>query len=202
MVVFWMSPVHVRFAKLNTAKQIYIIGFLSLISLVMHRPVEQIGVIQNVVYFTPVYLAGMLCSQHKETIYDYFIGKEWILLLTAIFIAFVEHESGAFGNYSKPPFQWGGIELMFIQKSFLSVFFMVWLHRFESRKSKTLNLLAATSFPIFFMHPIIIYGLFRYKIAPDEADSWILYFLLTGLIISGSICGALIMRKLTPQLSK
>ena len=65
--------------------------------------------------------------------------------------------TGGLGNYHKIPFIYPGIDIMLFQKIALSLFFMVWLHRFEETAVKSLDAIAETSFGILFLHGYLIY---------------------------------------------
>ena len=60
MTVFLMSPLHAAFIKLPFKWQRLITFVLFVIALFIHRPVENISIAQSVVYFTPVYLFGIM----------------------------------------------------------------------------------------------------------------------------------------------
>lgn len=67
MIIFSLSPFFIRFIKLKMKVQISIVLFMLLCSVFMHRGVFQnnYSIFQNVFYFTPVYLIGMLLSEKK-----------------------------------------------------------------------------------------------------------------------------------------
>jgi hypothetical protein len=156
MITFSMAPLHIKFARLNTNMQLAIIAPFLAISAILHRPIYNLYVLQEVLYFFPVYLIGIFCSIHKEKIYDLMTGKEIYLILTVLSLAIFEASIGMQGNYHKSAFSFNGIDIMLFQKLTLSLFFMVWLHRFEKTSIKILEIIAATSFSIFFLHGYLI----------------------------------------------
>jgi hypothetical protein len=157
MITFLMAPIHRWFAQQSTLTQFTIILFFLAISVFLHRPIDKLYVFQSVLYFFPIYLIGIFCSIHKAKIYAFMKGRELYLLFIAIYLAAYETFTGGLGNYHKMPFIYQGIDIMLFQKIALSLFFMVWLHRFEETAVKSLDAIAATSFGIFFLHGYLIY---------------------------------------------
>ena len=156
MITFSMAPLHVRFSRQSTTIQLVIITTFLAISAVLHRPIDNIFVFQEVLYFFPVYLIGISCSIHREKIYALMNNNELYLLFIVISLAIFEALIGKQGNYHKAAFSLNGIDIMLFQKIILSLFFMVWLHRFEKTSIKIIEIIAATSFSIFFIHGYLI----------------------------------------------
>jgi len=157
MVIFALSPIFISFIHLTTYSKILIMSVMLLFSTIIHRPIGNLFVIQSVVYYTPVYLFGIVASIYKEKIYKYLERKEIYLLLIAFLfalsqVAFYKN----FLNLHKNPFDITVIDIMILQKCILCLFFMVWLHRFEDRQFTYLNKVAEASFAIYFLHPIIL----------------------------------------------
>ena len=204
MLLFLMSPLHIAFIKLSFKWQSLITFLLFVVALFLHRPVENILIVQSVVYFTPVYLFGIMCSEHQTDIYAKLKSKEIYLLLLAILIAVFQVSTGHTGSYEKPPFAYNGIDLMLIQKMLLCLFFMVWLHRFENVKSKYINILASASFAIYFMHgffTLVGYKLFSMFDFTIESP-WRWYPIVTISVILSCILLALGLKRLIPNYSR
>ncbi|SFL62894.1 Peptidoglycan/LPS O-acetylase OafA/YrhL, contains acyltransferase and SGNH-hydrolase domains [Desulfomicrobium norvegicum] len=158
MAMFIISPLFIWFIRIDLRKKIYIISILSLISILMHRPVNNWSIVQSVIYFSPVYMFGILCSMERDFIYDNFKGKDFHLLGCVIFLALVQAAFfEASGNLQKNPFEFNWIDIAFIQKQILCVYFMVFLHKYEHIDSTLLKTLAGSSFAIYFLHGWIIY---------------------------------------------
>ena len=64
---------------------------------------------------------GIIFSEKKDVIYSKFSGKEFYILIVVFALAIFEVFTGAFGNYHKAPFTYGGIDLMIIQKIILFI---------------------------------------------------------------------------------
>jgi surface polysaccharide O-acyltransferase-like enzyme len=172
----------------------------------MHRPVLGGGsVFQSVVYFTPLYLFGILCSEKKEYIYEKLREKEIYLLLVVIAIAVLQVLVGRENNYRKSPFMYDGCDLVFIQKMVFAIFFMVWLHRFEERKIKILGVIAAGSFGIYFIHVILLMGIKKikghYGFAFPE-DVFMIYCAAILVILALSMLIVFIIKSVFPKHSR
>jgi hypothetical protein len=204
MIVFLMSPLHMAFIRLSLKSQLLITFPLFIVSLFIHRPVDDIFILQAVAYFSPVYLIGIMCSEKKEAIYSTLKNKELHVLLFVIALAVFQAALGRFGSYQKAPMIYEGIDIMLIQKVALCIFFMVWLHRFENVNPKVINILASTSFAIYFTH-----GFFMSVIRQATAflsinieNPWLWYpFMTVGMILI-SLVLALSIKRLVPNYSR
>lgn len=183
--LFAMAPLHMRFIKLGARHQALIIALLLGIALLIHRPIANLGPIHNLLYYTPVYLIGIFCSQHRDAVYPALAKCEIPLFLAVIGLAWLEAVSGVSGNYFKPMLQAGGVDLMLLQKLCLCLFMLSFLRRFENMRSKSIDALADTSFAIFFLHPLFI-TLFRDNpfVQPYlQAESWGQYVIFSTLCL-------------------
>ncbi len=205
MILFLMSPLHMAFIRLSFNRQRLITFLLFVVSLFLHRPVHDLLIMQAVVYFTPVYLLGIICSQKKAVIYDRLEGREFFFLSCAIALAMMQAAYGLSGNYNKPPLAYAGIDLMLIQKVSLCFFFMVWLHRFEYTSSKVMSVLASTSFAIYFTHGYFITFIRQLKpmVGFGIIESpWIWYPFVTVGMVGVCLLLTLTVKKLLPNYSR
>ena len=207
MLIFLMSPLHKLFIDLDLKFQITLVLLMVIISLFIHRPFElqyPFQALHSLIYFTPIYLIGILCSLHKEKIYEVGSNKEYILLLIVILIAFFQNYMGTNGNYNQ---NWhsisGIIDLMFIQKLILCLFLMIWLNRFEDYTNSTISLIAKFSFPIFFLHPILLSLSFIVKNHFDISFNypWVALILLTIAFVFVSVTSAMLISNYLPRYS-
>lgn len=85
MTMFIISPLFIWFVRINL-RNMHIYNINSLFDITfMHRPINNWSIVQSVVYFSPVYMFGILCSMERDFIYDKFKGKDFHLLGCAIF---------------------------------------------------------------------------------------------------------------------
>lgn len=214
MIIFAMSPLFVGFIKLKLKTQLVIAIFLLMASLFMHRGIyvgvfsffeNVVSVFQNVLFFTPIYMFGILFSEKKELIYSKLTGKEFYILSIAIALALFQAYLGKLGNYHKAPFTFDGIDFMMLQKILLCLFFMVFLNRFENYKFSVLEIIAKNSFGVFFIHGIVIIAIGMIKKKLDfsfTSNSWILYFLVASLVFFLSLMATLFVKRIFPKYSR
>jgi surface polysaccharide O-acyltransferase-like enzyme len=207
MVVFFLSPLFISFIEANRKKQIIITIFFVFVSLVLHRPSENVNVFQSVLYFTPFYLIGILSSINKDTIFSRFPKIEWLLLGGVFMFAllqaiFYDH----YGNFHKNIFEFSNLDIMLIQKLLLCLFCMTFLRRFENVKCSSLSFLATISFPIYFIHPQVITVLSKFiaskDLYHDDPGGPSLWLLSTLIVLAISIFFAVIVKKCIPKYSR
>jgi probable poly-beta-1,6-N-acetyl-D-glucosamine export protein len=207
IIIFAMSPLFIRFITLNFKIQVIITLSLLFLSFFVHKaPLRNdYSVFQNVLYFMPIYLLGILCSEKKEILYTKLKGKEFYILFLAIALALFQASLGKFGNYHKPAFSYGGIDIMLIQKTLLCLFFFIWLNRFENQKFKVLEIISTNTLGIFFIHPIVLWYCVSFKKElhlPLHSTSIILFcFLFLGIFLL-SLSIVLLIKKIFPKHSK
>ena len=201
LCLFLMYPLHVKFIELKLSNQLIIVGVCYIIAILIHRPVNNLAILQSVFYFTPAYLLGILCSMNKTSIYAKLKGKEFIFFWAALVLAIVQALLGRYNNYQKLPFIYDGIDLVLLQKSVLCIFFMVFLYRYEGSRNRFIVLLASTSFGIYFIHSYVLYilTLLKTEFEVKINYNWPAYFLIWGTIVICSMLLALLMKKLFPK---
>ncbi len=196
-LVFVTSPLHMKFVKTDLNKQLLIIFALSIISTFIHRPINNINPVHSLVYYTPIYLIGILVSIYSSKVKEYLDNKLLYLALLVVFISYLEYLSGHQGNYSKPFFEYSGIDLQYIQKLFLIFFFYIFFEKFHF-ESKMIDTISNTSFAIFFIHPWVL--LFMNKAArvygiSIEGNNIIYYLVVVICTLFFSVSTALLLKK-------
>lgn len=156
LVMFLASPLHMRFIALAPMVRVAIVFLSLIVALFVQRPVENLNVFQSVLYFTPVYLIGILASIYREPVLAALRGREYLLFAMAFAIAAVQTSMGLQGNGHKPMFTFAGIDLMLLQKLFLTIAIYATLERCSVLHSQSLLLVSEASFAIFFLHPIVL----------------------------------------------
>ena len=200
MLLFLCYPLHTSFIKTNNKIQIAIIILSLSIALIIQRPLPlSLQLIQSLIYFTPAYLIGIYCSKNKDKLFHFFKNKEYLLLIPFLIILFVQTYLGVEGNSEKSLFSYSGLDTIFPQKIFLSIFLMIYLHRFENQSNNFISLLANTSFAIYFLHGYILRLLYIIKEQLKiEQFSYpiITFFLSTSTLIIISILLALLAKRI------
>jgi len=124
-----------------------------LVAILGQRAVGDISVLQSVVYFTPVYIPGKICSLHRQAIHARLSNREWCLLLAAASLAMLQVlVQDKPGNNHKPPLHFDGFYILLLQEICLCLFFRIFLQRFEQARLTLLQHLASGSFAIHFPH--------------------------------------------------
>ncbi len=204
MVLFCLSPLFIAYIRLNIKFRMAILALLLVIPVVIHRPEGNLSLFQSIFYFAPVYLLGIACSISKETIYEKLKGKDLYLLIPIVSLAVWQAVSSeTVGNFRKAAFDITEPDLMVIQKCLLCLFFMVFLHRFESANLPALDKIASASFAIYFLHPVII-ELFKIPLEAlnnplQGALAWIIW---TPMVTVGCYCTAATVKWAVPNLSR
>jgi probable poly-beta-1,6-N-acetyl-D-glucosamine export protein len=209
MVFYLFSFSFIPFIKLNFSSQILLILFMLCLSMVIHRAYFSLNVLQNVVYFAPVYLSGIFYSLHRTKINIFLTNNKRYLLLFGLSLVtmyvhvFVFKKSGSSFKYfwliTVP-------DLLIISKLLISFSTVALLSRFDNvnhQKIWLLDQIAKKSFAIFFLHQFFIefaarYGLIRF--IPFFGISKLLLFTL--IVIALSILSAYFIRLIFQKYSK
>ncbi|MDD1792038.1 acyltransferase [Enterovibrio sp. ZSDZ42] len=182
ILLFLASPLHFKFIKLSKNTQIFTIAAFSLISVFLHRSYENINPLQMFVYYTPFYLIGIYFSLYREEINKHCTQKGVIFLSAAILLAFYQYTQGHEGSYTKNFFEYGGIDIMFFQKMFLSTGLYFILEAFVF-KTKLTDIISDTSFAIFFIHPWVLTTIKRLPFLEHPESTNVPYYLVTCLVV-------------------
>lgn len=155
MLMVFVTPLFAAFVKLKLKKQLIIFGVFLILSSFVQRPFERLDLFQalhSVVYFTPIYLMGIICAIHRNKIYELLKGKEIYLLSAVLFIVTWQTSKGHVGLYKTDFLTYNGIDVLLFKMVLVCLFFMIWLHRFEHVKKPIVSEIAKASFTIYFLH--------------------------------------------------
>jgi hypothetical protein len=205
LIMAVMSPLHVAFIKLKLKQQLVIFSVLLIVASFVQRPYTRTFVLQAihaVVYFTPLYLMGMICAIHKDKIYALLKGKEIYLLTIVVFFVVLQTNIGHVGLYENEFLAYNGVDTLIFKMVFVCLFFMIWLHRFEHIKSNFINSLANTSFAIYFLHVYVlklILTIKNYYNVSFEGYSVLAYAIIIALLVGVSMRIAIVLNKFLPN---
>ena len=203
MCVFLLSPLFVRYIRAGLPARLAIFVILLCASLFLGRPPDNLNTLHSVVFFLPVYLFGILCSQEQRWLYARLAPHVWSILAAALVLAALQalfYPSS--GDIQKPPFVLAGIDLNLLQKLALSLFLMLFLHRFEDVEIPPLQLLAASSFAIYFLHGWFIWAISLHQDRYHQFYGPHLLLVLTPLVMAASCCSARLIRRTFPGHSR
>ena len=129
------------------------------VSLLIHRPIDNLNHIQSLIYFLPVYFLGIWSCQNHQKILKYLQNNQrklWIAIfaITCILIqVFVFHHVG---NFHKDFWSFTVVDVNLLQKIAICFLFLSWLDTYENTDIIPLKKTADTSFAVYFIHPYII----------------------------------------------
>ncbi len=199
LVLFACAPMHIKFIELNIKKQLMIVIALSVVSIVVHRPVAGTNPLHSLVYYTPTYLMGIMFSMYNIKVKGFLYNKIPLLLVSVVLISYLEYCLGHIGNYSKPFFEFGGLDLQYIQKILLISLFYISLERWEF-SNKVIDTISDTSFAIFFIHPwvMVLISKVLNRFYPEFSGvislNVPLYVATTSFVILASVCIAVLIK--------
>lgn len=201
--IFAMSPLFIAFIHCQRTRQVKITFCLLVVSLFLHRPVDNFLVPQSIVFFTPIYLIGILCSLEKERVYTMFADR-LLLLLAAIFMLAVLQAAltNVCGDLQKSPFSFNGIDLNLLQKLLICMSLMVFMHRFENQDNFLLTRLAEASFAIYFLHGWFIFLISLMKKTYSPLHGLHLLPFSTALVLTCSLLMAQAVKRAFPDHSR
>lgn len=206
ILLFLMSPFHIKFIQLKLTHQVLFLSLLAVVSLFIHRPpfdrVVPFQAIHSLMYFTPVYLFGSLCSKYKDDIYRILKNKEVFLLAIVVGLAGLQTYLGYNSTYQHHLNEIDGVvDIMFIQKIVMCLFFMVWLNRYENYSNQYIGTLAKISFPIYFLHGYFLYFIRTAKIFFNNTFDypWVMFFVFVLILVIICVMTAVLIEKVFPK---
>lgn len=207
MIIFFLSPVFIKIINMKIKMQVILFFIMLIISLLIHKPHSESmsAFIQSVVYYSPVYLLGIIYSQQKDFLNSKLKNRDFHLLVIVLILASIQAYTGKGGNYYKNAFEYGGIDLMLLQKLCFSLFFVIFLRRFENKNITFLSKIADWSFGIFFTHGLFILFVelirrkLKFEFDPNNFFALIFVFIL---IFSLSILSIIITKKIAGKRSR
>ncbi len=157
MAMFALSPFHRWFATLPSKLQITAVGAMLMVASITQRPINNIGIPQLLVYFTPVYLAGVTAAVHRQRLMAFLSRHNLKLLIGAVGLAIAQATLVPnTGSYHRAFGSIGNIDLQLIQKMLMCGWLLYALQWFDRRESTAIGLVAASSFAVFFLHPYVL----------------------------------------------
>jgi len=195
LTMFLLAPAFLRYAQLPFAMRLLVMGAATLTAMFVHRPVDNLSVLQSVVYFTPLYLLGINVSIDRKNVLDRLAGKEWLLGVGVLGLSFAQVAyCQQYGNMHKPALEWGGADLNLIQKMLSCLFFYSLFSRIERLNHPVLKTLAIASFALFFLHPLVLKLLEKFTVREwfstpygplPEVVLWVLWTLVVTMLSYG-----------------
>lgn len=157
VLLFTLSPVINRLIR---AKKVAIAFWLLLpVSLLVHRPIDNINPVHSLIYYLAIYLIGIWSSLEYPRICSYLQNnfRKISLLILAIVLGLMQVLLfGEIGNFHKEFWSLTVPDVNILQKIILCFLFVSILERYENTKLHIASKTAETSFAIYFIHPFVI----------------------------------------------
>lgn len=158
ILIYLSSPLWIALARSRYILPIIGVGLA--ISSLIHRPDDDLNPLHALVYFAPVYLLGMTVSTHRDRVFRAIVRYRWGLLAAGVLLAVAQVIWVGSGNSFVKDWDeilvFQGIDINLFQKIFLCLFLLSILQTLEGVKIQWLSLVADTSFPIYFIHPLLL----------------------------------------------
>ena len=158
MLLFALSPVVNLIIKSEKVLEVSL--FLLPISLLIHRPIANINAVQSLIYYFPLYLIGIWASINYQKISSNLEDNKRKLMLgiCALDLGVVQvWLFDSWGNFHKEFWSITVPDVNLLQKIILCFLFLSILNRYEESEIGVLKQTAATSFAVYFIHPLLIY---------------------------------------------
>lgn len=198
MLTFALSPIFLKFIELQKIKQLTIFVVLLLLSMVVHRPEANLSPLHSFIYFTPIYMLGIIFSINQEKFLNLLKGKIILLGIGVVLVSLSQIKMyGTHGNFHKDViFSYQGIDRIILQKILLIFFIIGVLQTLSNKQVPIFKYLASISFPIFFIHPWILFFISYYSITDYLLflPGIVIFIITTSIAIIGSILVANLIR--------
>jgi probable poly-beta-1,6-N-acetyl-D-glucosamine export protein len=171
-VLYLLAPVFAR-ADRHPKSYALLPGLLLLASFA-HRPEQQHHLSHSILYFLPVYFAGMCVGHYREHVMTLAHRQRWPLVLlvlaSVVFEVLTRERPGAIESAAAFSIERGVFDVNLYQKLILSVLLLEALRHTGSGVARVLDPIARVSFGIFFTHYYVLY--FARDILRSAGSQW------------------------------
>jgi peptidoglycan/LPS O-acetylase OafA/YrhL len=191
LLVFAASPLFIRFIELKLPVQLAVLGASLLMSAIVHRPLDNNNPFHSVLYFSSVYLLGILTSAYRTHVFAFLQRyAPGIAVLLAVVAGLKVLVDGHHGNLHKADiFAFKGIDIFLVQKCLQAGLMLSLLMRFADRRIPILEYVAERSFAIFFIHNWV--AVLLLKAVPWMGTSGLPGFYVALIIASASLVASI-----------
>lgn len=198
LLLLCFAPLYVVFAKMPLRGQIVLVAVLMAVAMMVHRPVDNDNHLQSLVYFLPLFLAGMMFSQYRVQI----LAQRglWLLALVAGGLTWGMVYMGQAANLHKPFFAYGRPDIGLVQKLLICILLAAAFEHLP--RVRVIETVAKTSFVAYFLHPFAIRLLMTTpKLLPLTGMAWLDLVWISGGLVAICTLIALMMRRLLGRFS-
>lgn len=210
MLLFLASPLFDRFIRMPARERFVVLAITIGIALWIHRPLDNLNPLQSLVYFTNLYLFGIIFCEYRVPIMRMITRDPVLILLLAalVFVAAVqavvlqnvENIERGVGDGWLPL----GLDLMLVQKYVMTFALCGFLARFGHLLHAPLEFLAKYSFGIFFAHGVILAVLNRLPtwLTPHMSEPLLDLLFYSAIVIAISLLMVLAVKAVTGRYSR
>lgn len=206
MIVFLLSPLFIRYIHFSLVIQLALFTIWLGISMVVYRSSHNLSPVHSVIYFTPMYLLGIIYSIHEEGISTFLKSKSLALGVATVGASIIQvvHDHSFASHYKSTILSYEGIDITIIQKTLMIFFFLSVLKKIDHKDIRILKYFAAISFAIYFIHPWILETSYYLSITPytSRIPGVILFLIKTAFFIVVSIIIATSLKKFLCEKSR
>jgi hypothetical protein len=206
LLMFAASPLFVRFIGLTRRSQLVGFGCTVIISVIVHRPLNNDNPFHSVLYFSSAYLLGILISAHRDQVFPFV--KQHALALGAglgiICLVKVLVDGDHQNKHKAAIFSFNGIDVFIVQKYVQAAVMLSLLLRFADRRIPALHYVAERSFAIFFLHNWIpfLFGREFSWLERNGVRGFFTFTLIAALSFVASIAAADVLRAVLKERSR
>lgn len=209
-VVFLASPLFDRYIRLSLAWKVAILIMSLMVAFWVHRPYESLDPFHSFVYFTNIYLFGILFCEHREAWIAY-LKRPTVLLMLAIAVLTVAlaenillHKVGDLERTAADGWLPLGFDLMILQKYLGILFFCGALARWGQFLGRPLTYLAEVSFGLYFMHGVVLTAINHAPdyLSPHMGTSILDFVTYSVMAILGSLAIVMLVKRATGRYSR
>lgn len=211
LFLFAAAPLFDRFIRMQPKWRIGIFVLSVLVAFWIHRPVSNLDPVHSLVYFTNVYLFGILFWEYRDSAMRLLIKGPMLLALAAALVSvasaqvFLQHSIGNLERAAGDGWWPLGFDYMLLQKYVAILFLCGFLARWGQAIARPLKFMARISFGVYFTHGIIIAVLIRVASAlslPHAGNGLVDLAIYGGVVLFLSIAATLVVKRVAGTRSR
>lgn len=205
MLTFALADLHVIFIKQSQKTQAILIGIFTILSMVLGR--NNNNQLQALLYFTPLYLFGIICAMNYEKILN-MSQKIWnSLILVWLIFTFMSAYTDNYIDIYKTTITLLPLSYPVPMKMLSCLVFIHFFRRLASLScswlDKTMAFIANYSFSIYFFHIFIVKILYDFNIKGDVITmAYFSCLVVTPVVISICLLIAVALKKVIGENSR
>jgi peptidoglycan/LPS O-acetylase OafA/YrhL len=193
-LLYLFSPLAIRLSNYRFFK--YWLIILLFFSLFIHRPYNNNNPLHQFFLFFPIFLLGITVSKHREAVLIWIKGKRIVLIFAALALSVLQGLLHSIPIYQKKMFEFQGVDFNTLQKiNFIFVFYSI-LNEFEKKDIQLLKIIAKYSFPLYFLHSIMVVIIKKTFCQYDYCGNFFVMCFFSASLLILSICIAKIVKAL------